>query len=110
MKQGNLKARGEAVQPMASCNTGNTLKKKKKLIVTATRNEATRIKEAGIKSGEHRLDGIAERTTVSVTPRIDHQGKAKRMVEAKADKVNINTLSSHIQVNIPKIPLISNFK
>ena len=99
---------------MASCNTGHTLKKKKKkkknLIVTATRNEATRIKEAGIKSGEHRLDGIAERTTVSNTPRIDHQGKAKRMVEAKADKVNINTLSSHIQVNIPKIPLISNFK
>ena len=85
-------------------------KKKKTLIVTATRNEATRIKEAGTESGEHRLDDIPERTTVSDTPRIDHQGKAERMVEARANKANVNTLSSHIQVNIPKIPLISNFK
>ena len=85
-------------------------KKKKTLIVTATRNEAIRIKEAGTESGEHRLDDIAKRTTVSDTPRIDHQGKAERMVEARADKANVNTLSSHIQVNIPKIPLISNFK
>ena len=54
--------------------------------------------------------GNAECEAVFDTPRIDHAGKAERIEVARADKVNVNTLSSHIQVNIPKNPLLSNFE
>ena len=80
------------------------------MIVTAARNEATRIREAEIELGEHKLVGIAERMPASDTSRTDHPGRTERRVEARADVGSINTTSSHIQVNIPKIPLISNFK
>ena len=43
-------------------------------------------------------------------PGNDLLGKAERMVGARADAVDVNTLSSHIQVKIPKKPLISNFE
>ena len=74
------------------------------------RNETTRIKDVGAESGEHGLVGNAECEAVFDTPRIDHPGKAERIEVARTDKVNVNTLSSHIQVNILKNPLLSNFE
>ena len=85
-------------------------KHQKPLIVIAARNEANRIKEARTGLEEHRTDGNVERTTVSDNPGNDLPGKAERMVGARANVIDVNTLSSHIQVKIPKIPLISNFE
>ena len=85
-------------------------KLQKPLIVIAARNEVTRIKEAETKSGEHRLVGIVESTSVFDIPRIDHPCKMEWRVGARANVGNANTPSSHIQVKIPKIPLISNFE
>ena len=85
-------------------------KHQKPLIVTMARNEANRIKEAGTGLEEHRTNGNVKRMTVPDNPGNDLPGKAERMVGARADMVDVNTLSSHIQVKIPTIPLISNFE
>ena len=65
---------------------------------------------AGIGLEEHRTDGNAKHTMVFDNPGNDLLGKAERMVGVRADVVDVNTLSSHIQVKISKIPLISNFE
>ena len=86
------------------------LKIQKPLIVTAVRNEATRVREAETELGEHSLVGIAESLPVSDTFKIDHPGRTERGVKVRADVGNVNSTSSHTQANILKIPLFSNFK
>ena len=56
------------------------------------------------------MDSIADLTEATKTPSDDHSSKVERMVEARADMVNVDALSDHVQVKILNIPLTSNFE
>ncbi|KAK7840314.1 hypothetical protein CFP56_016832 [Quercus suber] len=86
----------------------NPDKHQKSLLIIAMDNGIRRTKDVETESWDRSLD--ADGTKGSANPSDDKFGDAGRMVDARADVVNVETLPDHDQISIPRISPDLNFE